>query len=203
MSPVFHQFAPALLEDSVFHAMSPYFTKSLRRGLPMLLALASVIAAIVAVFWTFRLRIALTDSACPPGVYQMVNRPISRGDLVIACLPPELAQFAHARGYLARGHGCGDGIEPVGKRIGALPGDTVQITRDFVAINGHRLENSATISRDSRGRSLIHVTPGRYTVQPDHVWLSGTNDARSWDSRYFGPVPNGAVRAQLEPLITW
>jgi conjugative transfer signal peptidase TraF len=203
MSPVFHRFAAALAEDSAFHGMSPYFTESLRRGLPMLLALASVIAAIVAVFWTFRLRIALTDSACPPGVYRMVNRPISRGDLVIACLPLELAQFAHARGYLARGRGCGDGIEPVRKRIGALPGDTVQITRDFVAINGHRLENSATVSRDSRGRSLTHVTPGRYTVQPDHAWLSGTNDARSWDSRYFGPVPIGSVQADLEPLVTW
>jgi len=203
MSPVFHQFAPALLEDSVFHAMSPYFTKSLWRGLPMLLALASVIVAIVAVFWTFRLRIALTDSACPPGIYQMVNRPISRGDLVIACLPPELAQFAEARGYLARGHGCGDGIEPVGKRLGALPGDTVEVTRGYIAVNGRRLANSATLRRDSQGRAVQHVTWGSYTVPPDQVWLLGTKDARSWDSRYFGPVPIGSVRAQLEPLVTW
>jgi conjugative transfer signal peptidase TraF len=203
MSPLFHRFAPALAEDSAFHGMSQYFTESLRRGLPILLALTTAIAAIVAVFWMFRLRIATTDSACPPGIYRMVNRPISRGDLVLACLPLALARFAQARGYLARGRGCGDGIEPVGKRIGALPGDTVQITRDFVAINGHRLENSATISRDSRGRSLPHVTPGRYPVRRDHVWLFGTTDARSWDSRYFGPVPIRSVRAQLEPLITW
>ena len=203
MSPVFHRFAPALAEDSAFHGMSPYFTEGLRRGLPRMLALASVIAAIVAVFWTFRLRIALTDSACPPGIYRMVNRPISRGDLVLACLPPALARFAQARGYLARGRGCGDGIEPVGKRIGALPGDTVEVTRDYIAINGRRVENSATVSRDSRGRSLTHVTPGRYTVRPDHVWLLGTTDARSWDSRYFGSVPIGSVRAQLEPLVTW
>jgi conjugative transfer signal peptidase TraF len=183
--------------------MSPYFTERLRRGLPMLLALASALAAIIAVFWMFRLRIALTDSACRPGIYRTVHRAISRGDLVLACLPSALARLAQARGYLARGPGCGDGIEPVGKRIGALPGDTVQITRDFVAVNGHRLENSATLSRDSRGRSLTHVVPGRYPVRRDHVWLFGTTDARSWDSRYFGPVPIGSVRAQLEPLITW
>jgi conjugative transfer signal peptidase TraF len=203
MSPVFHRFAPAFAEDSVFHNMRQYFTKGLRRGLPMLLALASVIAAIVAVFWTFRLRIALTDSACPPGIYRMVNRPISRGDLVLACLPTAIARFAQARGYLARGPGCGDGIEPVGKRIGALPGDTLEVTRDYIVINGRRIENSATLSRDSRGRSAPHLAWGRYTVAPDHVWLSGTNDAHSWDSRYFGPVPIGAVRARLEPLITW
>jgi len=203
MSPLFHRFAPALAEDSAFHAMSPYFTESLRRGLRTLLLLTSVMAAIVAVFWMLRLRIALTDSACPPGIYRMVNRPISRGDLVLACLPPALARFAQARGYLARGRGCGDGIEPVGKRVGALPGDTVEVTRDYIAINARRVENSATVSRDSRGRSLTHVTPGRYTVRPDHVWLLGTTDARSWDSRYFGSVPIGSVRAQLEPLVTW
>ena len=183
--------------------MSAYFTESLRRGLPMLLALASAMAVILAVFWMFRLRIALTDSACPPGIYRMVNRPISRGDLVLACLPPVLARFAQARGYLTRGPGCGDGIEPVGKRIGALPGDTVQIAHDFVAINGHRLENSATLSRDSRGKSVPHIAWGSYTVPPNRVWLSGTNDAHSWDSRYFGPVPIWSVRAQLERLITW
>jgi len=203
MSPVFHRFAPALDEDFVFHARSPYFTERLRRGARIQILLTSVIAAIVAVFWMFRLRIALTDSACPPGIYRMVNRPISRGDLVIACLPSELARFAQARGYLARGPGCGDGIEPVGKRVGALPGDTVEVARDYVAVNDQRLQNSATLSRDSRGRSLTHVTPGRYTVRPDHVWLLGTIDARSWDSRYFGPVPIGSVRAQLEPLVTW
>ena len=203
MSPVFHRFAPALAEDSAFHGMSPYFTESLRRGLPMLLALASAMAALVAVFWMFRLRIALTDSACRPGIYRMVNRPISRGDLVLACLPSALARFAQARGYLARGPGCGDGMEPVGKRIGALPGDTVKLTRDYVAINGRQLENSATLSRDSRGRSVPHVAWGRHTVAPDHVWLSGTNNSHSWDSRYFGPVPIESVRAQLEPLITW
>lgn len=203
MSPLFHRFAPALAEDSAFHGMSQCFTESLRRGLPMLLALASAIAAIVAVFWMFRLRIATTDSACPPGIYRMMNRPISQGDLVLACLPPALAKFAQARGYLAHGPGCGDGIEPVGKRVSALPGDTVEVTRKYIAINGRRLENSATLSRDNRGRSLPHIAWGSYTVPPDQVWLSGTNDVRSWDSRYFGPVPSASVRAQLEPLVTW
>ncbi len=203
MSPVFHRFAPALVEDSAFHSMSPYFTESLRRGLPMMLALTSVIAAIVAVFWMFQLRVALTDSACQPGIYRMVNHQLSRGDLVLACLPSGLARFALARRFLANGSGCGDGIEPVGKRVGALPGDRVKVTRDYLAINGRRLKNSATVSRDSRGRSLQHVTPGRYTVQPDQVWLLGTEDTHSWDSRYFGPVPIGSIRAQLEPLLTW
>ncbi len=37
---------------------------------------------------------------------------------------------------------------------------------------------------------------------PDDVWLFGLHDARSWDSRYFGPVPVNAVRGAVEPVIT-
>ena len=77
--------------------MIAYFTENLRRGLAMLLALGSAIAAIVAVFWMFRLRIALTDSGCRPGIYRMVNRRISRGDLVLPQAIPFLRE--HLAGF--------------------------------------------------------------------------------------------------------
>ncbi|MGH7838836.1 MAG: signal peptidase I, partial [Candidatus Binataceae bacterium] len=127
----------------------------------------------------------------------------SRGDLVLACLPNAIAQFGQARGYLSSGRGCGNGIEPVGKRLSALPGDSVEILPEYIAINGQRLEHSATLSRDSRGRSVQHVGWGRYTVPTNQAWLLGTKDARSWDSRYFGPVPASSIRAALEPVLTW
>lgn len=133
----------------------------------------------------------------------MVKRTPSRGDLVLACLPDAIAQLGIARGYLLRGRGCGDGIEPVGKRLSALPGDSVEVVPDYIAVNGQRLEDSATLSRDSSGRSVKHVAWGRYIVPPNQLWLFGTKDARSWDSRYFGPVPASSVRAALEPVLTW
>jgi len=161
------------------------------------------IAVPVLSFELLGLRIGLTDSACPPGIYRMVTRAPSRGDLVLACLPDAIAQLGSARGYLLRGRGCGDGIEPVGKRLSALPGDSVEVVPDYIAVNGQRLEHSATLSRDNRGRSVKHVPWGRYTVPANQVWLFGTKDARSWDSRYFGPVPASSVRAALEPVLTW
>jgi conjugative transfer signal peptidase TraF len=133
----------------------------------------------------------------------MVKRAPSRGDLVLACLPDAIAQLGIARGYLLRGRGCGDGIEPVGKRLSALPGDSVEVVPDYIEVNGQRLEHSATLTRDSSGRSVKHVAWGRYTVPTNQVWLFGTKDARSWDSRYFGPVPASSVRAVLEPVLTW
>ena len=165
--------------------------------------LCAGIAVPVLSFELLGLRIGLTDSACPPGIYRMVNRAPSRGDLVLACLPDAIAQLGIARGYLLRGRGCGDGIEPVGKRLSALPGDSVEVVPDYIAVNGQRLEHSATLSRDSSGRSVKHVAWGRYTVPTNQVWLFGTKDARSWDSRYFGPVPASSVRAALEPVLTW
>ncbi len=165
--------------------------------------LCAGIAVPVLSFELLGLRIGLTDSACPPGIYRMVKRAPSRGDLVLACLPDAIAQLGIARGYLLRGRGCRDGIEPVGKRLSALPGDSVEVVPDYIAVNGQPLEHSATHLRDSSGRSVKHVAWGRYTVATNQVWLFGTKDARSWDSRYFGPVPASSVRAALEPVLTW
>lgn len=128
---------------------------------------------------------------------------VARGELVLVCLPETLARFALARGYLARGAGCGDGIEPVGKRIGALAGDMVSLAPDYVAVNGKRLPNSAGRRRDSRGRPVPHVALGNYRVGEGEVWLFGEADPRSWDSRYFGPLAISDVRAELQPVITW
>jgi len=34
------------------------------------------------------------------------------------------------------------------------------------------------------------------------VWLFGLNDLRSWDSRYFGPIPDRLIRGALQPVLT-
>ena len=171
------------------------------------LTFGALLAALILGFWLLNLRIALTDSACPPGIYRAAalqpGDALARGELVLVCLPEDLARFALERGYLARGAGCGDGIEPVGKRIGALSGDTVALAPDYVAIDGKRLPNSASRSSDTRGRPVPHIVFGNYRVRHGEVWLFGEDDSRSWDSRYFGPVPTSAVRAELNPVITW
>jgi conjugative transfer signal peptidase TraF len=171
------------------------------------LAFGALLATPILAFWLFNLRIAFTGSACPPGVYRAAAlRPgdaLARGELVLVCLPEKLARFALERAYLARGAGCGDGIEPVGKRIGAMTGDTVQVAPGYVAVNGRPLPNMASRMRDSRCRDVPRVAFGTYAVSDGEVWLFGEADPRSWDSRYFGPVPTSMVRAELKPVITW
>jgi conjugative transfer signal peptidase TraF len=169
---------------------------------PVLVGVAASMAALVLLGHVFRLRIMLTDSAAPAGVYHLSAAPIERGALVAACLPVAMARTGLARGYLHEGD-CPAGAEPVAKVIGALGGDELQIEPGWVAVNSVKFANSQTATYDSEGRPLVHVLSGARRVAAGEVWLFGFNNPRSWDARYFGPVPAADLRGVLRPLVTW
>jgi len=173
-----------------------------RGPLAVMAGIAFAAAILIAAGEAFGVLISNTDSAAPAGIYRVVGREINRGDLVAACLPIAVAHEGLARGYLRTG-GCAGDAEPVNKIVGALPGDIVEIEPGWVAINGKRIAHSATASRDSAGRPLSRVAWGRREVAANEVWLFGFNDRRSWDSRYFGPIPIANVRGKLAPVLTW
>ena len=172
---------------------------------PVMAMLGSLIAVVflVVLGTVLGLRISLTDSAAPAGIYRIVRGvSVKHGELVGACLPPSIAQEGLARGYLEQGD-CPSGAEPVAKIIGALPGDVLEVQPGSVAVDGQVFADSAVATRDSMGRPLPHVPWGRRQVAPGEVWLFGFNNVRSWDARYFGPVPISEVRAALKPVLTW
>jgi conjugative transfer signal peptidase TraF len=136
----------------------------------------------------------------PLGLYRTVDQPVVRGGLVVACVPLAAARLARERSYLAGGS-CPGKVQPTLKRVGALPGDTINLGPGAVTVNGHSLPGSATVSLDSRGRPLPHAPWGSSVVAPGEVWLLTTDSPRSWDSRYFGPVPVDQVRV-ARPLLT-
>ena len=136
----------------------------------------------------------------PPGFYRTVDEPVARGVLVVACVPPASARLAQERGYLGEGS-CPGGTQPVLKRIAAVPGDLVDLEADGVAVNGARLPDSAPSMSDSRARPLPHAPWGHTVVAPGEVWLIGVETTRSWDSRYFGPVPLDHIHA-VRPVLT-
>ncbi len=173
-----------------------------RGPLAALAGIAFGAAVLMAVGKASGIRIATTDSAAPAGVYRIIGREVRRGGLVAACLPLGVAKLGLARGYLQAGDCPGD-AEPVDKVIGALAGDLLDIEPGSVSVNGVRFPDSATASRDSAGRPLAHVAWGERRVAAGQVWLFGFNDRRSWDSRYFGPVPLAAIRGELRPVVTW
>lgn len=169
-------------------------------------SLLAMLTAAATVFAGYDLRLALSDSAVPVGVYRFtsLHSPPIRGQLVGACLPLTLNSVALDRGYVhASSHSeCPAGAPAVGKLALGLPGDTLEVESDSVTINGRRFVNSATAECDSQGRPLIHVPWGVRHVNAGEVWLFGFKDAQSWDSRYYGPLPLGAVRWVVTPVLT-
>jgi conjugative transfer signal peptidase TraF len=174
-----------------------------RRPLLAMLGPVSAVAFLVALGTVLGLRISLTDSAAPAGIYRIVRGvSVKHGELVGACLPASIAQEGLTRGYLQKGD-CLGGAEPVAKIVGALPGDVLEVQPGWVSVDGQLFAGSAVAPRDSMGRPLPHVPWGRRQVAPGEVWLFGFNNVRSWDARYFGPVPLSEVRAALKPVLTW
>ena len=70
------------------------------------------------------------------------------------------------------------------KRVVGLPGDTVELRRGVVYVNGQRIDESYVLSsfRDDESHEPVTVAKGYYYVLGDH--RSSSNDSRSW-----GEVP--------------
>jgi signal peptidase I len=79
------------------------------------------------------------------------------------------------------------------KRLVAIGGETVEIRGDGVYINGNRL-------KDSPFQNIRYVSMGKFGIEgkpfvvPNHsLFVLGDNSRSSWDSRFFGSVPEADV----------
>ena len=104
---------------------------------------------------------------------------LSVGDLVVARLPEEAANFAHDRGYLPRNL-------PVIKTIGGIAGERYCIKDGELQIE-ERVSLSL-LSLDSQGRALPEPPEMCAEISDGFVLLISQRIAQSFDSRYFGEV---------------
>ena len=170
------------------------------RGRHLVLGLASSVA-VVAAASAAGLKLNLTGSL-PVGVYRAVRGAPTRGALVLVCLPPRVAAFASARGYVPRGGACQSGLVPIGKRIVAIAGDTVTVTPTGILVNGVSAPNSQGLSTDRKGRPLPQLRHGRYVVRQGTVWIASSYSRFSFDSRYFGAVETEQVLTRIRQFWT-
>jgi conjugative transfer signal peptidase TraF len=148
------------------------------------------------------LRVNATPSM-PRGLWRVTaaNKPFRRGQVVTVC-PPDTAAIREAarRGYVPVGN-CPGGYEPLVKPVAALAGDRVTVSAAGVAVNEQPIASTAQLAEDSTGRSLKSVAAGTYRVPPDEIWILSAHDPRSFDSRYFGPVPVANILGEARPLL--
>lgn len=146
------------------------------------------------------LRVNFTASM-PRGVWQVrTGAPVARASVVVIC-PPDRADIREAaeRGYIAAG-ACPGGLEPLLKPVAAVAGDLVTVTPKVVAVNGQPIADTAPLAHDGAGRTLRPVPSGSYRVASGEVWVLSSHDPRSFDSRYFGPLPAAGVQGVARPV---
>ncbi|NMP24610.1 signal peptidase I [Sulfobacillus harzensis] len=80
------------------------------------------------------------------------------------------------------------------KRVIGVPGDTVSVKNNVVYINGKRYPEPFLKYRKS-----INVAP-RY-VPKGYLWVEGDNRPVSYDSRYFGLLPEKNLKGQA--FVIW
>jgi conjugative transfer signal peptidase TraF len=140
-----------------------------------------------------------TSPSLSLGLYIVTSN--AGANLVEFCPVEPFARLAISRGYRDQGS-CPDGGAPLLKPIVAEEGDLVQFSERGISVNGKLLPNTEPLTKDTTGRTLKSWPFSRYVVQPGSVWLGSSYNNRSFDSRYFGPVPTSAIRDHVRPLLT-
>jgi conjugal transfer pilin signal peptidase TrbI len=169
---------------------------SLFYGLTALLSLAAF-AFVVLHGLGFRVN---RSESLPGIVYRTVplrdGEEVHRGDCVLIDLSkvsnPVIAEGVR-RGYVSELLN-----QPMMKKIGAVPGDTVELHEGFLVVNGEATAITVA-SQDSRNQPLT-AFPTPLTLSEGDYWLS-SDPERGFDSRYFGPLRREAFTHRALPVF--
>jgi conjugative transfer signal peptidase TraF len=158
------------------------------------------LAAVAAAAWLGGYRINTTPSY-PLGLWRIeaLGRPAIVGDLVFICPPITPAfTFAFERGYIRRGL-CPGRFSPLIKTVVAIEGQSVDIG-DHVSVDGKPIARSEVRKSDAEGKALSAWRGG--VVPSRHLYLH-SDFAGSYDSRYFGPIPDSGILGLAVPVFTF
>ena len=183
------------------------FDKSrvIKRAIQVALSLAAGAMITTVAFCEFGFVFNFTHSA-PFGIYRQASEPTvaTRKNSPYAFFCPDqrwpgLNNNPNTRRSVGT---CPDGYAALLKPVVAWPGDVVTTAPGGVVVNGTPVPNSSPLTHDSLGRELYPYPFGTYQVPDGQIWVVSSYSSRSFDSRYFGPVPLRTVREWVRPLIT-
>jgi signal peptidase I len=85
------------------------------------------------------------------------------------------------------------GEDPLIKRVVGLPGDVLELGSGRLFVNGEPLEEPYVKYDPCAPTHPKTCSFGPITVLKDHYFMMGDNRTRSFDSRFFGAVPEDDV----------
>jgi conjugative transfer signal peptidase TraF len=167
---------------------------SCRKKTPFFLALL-VLVVILGPLWRPSHILGFYNStpSAPKGFYLIdSDREIAVGQYVILPVPEDVRPLVYGRGWLPEGI-------PLLKRVGAVAGDRVTISEEGLFINNHYFGPVQT--RDQNDLPIPQLR-GSFVIAPGY-FLPISPYERSFDGRYFGPVPVGQITYQVKPFLTY
>ena len=165
-------------------------------------AAAIVLASLAAM--RFGVVFNYTHSA-PFGLYREISRPSdARHDpapYVFFCPDVRWPAMKGQPNYRNPMRTCPDGFAPLIKPVVAWPGDTVETSAAGISVNGHFCRTRQRwIGIPTVGR-FIPFRRGSIWFRRIQLWVVSSFSPRSFDSRYFGPIPLKSVRSWIRPLF--
>jgi conjugative transfer signal peptidase TraF len=144
-----------------------------------------------------------TTRSVAPGFYWVVDISPEKGDFVSFCPAQDsITLIAYERGYIGFGN-CPGHTERLLKIVYGTEGDTIELTKVGVVVNGALLAYSTTLTQDGLDRPLSPYHKKRLVLQPNELWVMTNRSPLSFDSRYFGPIRSTQVSDVVRPLWTW
>lgn len=169
----------------------------------MLRLISVAVTAMISIFavgWFGGYRIN-TSPSYPLGLWriQPLIRDVRVGDRVFICPPDnDVFRTAKERGYLRVGL-CFGGFGPLIKTVAATAGHRVEVI-ESVTIDDRPLAHSQIAKLDGQSRPLSRFTGG---IVPHGFVFVHSSFVGSYDSRYFGPIPQSGVLGFAQKVFTY
>jgi conjugative transfer signal peptidase TraF len=138
----------------------------------------------------------LTDSV-PIGIYKSTQD--SNAPYVAFCLSADAVRKAQSAGFIIGKGTCPGGFEPLLKPFFRAAADNkIMLSAEGVFTQYGLLKNSKPKPVSSTGKPLDHYP---YGVYRSGIWVVSDYNPNSYDSRYFGPIPESAIQFYAEPVF--
>ena len=170
--------------------------KSRRFSSFMLVGFVLILAEAIMILGGFKIGYNISPSM-PEGVYffkkfNSETMSLHKGDIVTFCVSDMITKMIRDRDYISgntQTSYCKNNNPAFVKQVIALQNDKIEIDNDFLYINSVLLPKAQLFYTDIKGNPLPRLPNGYSKILNDKdVFVFGTGDIRSIDSRYLGII---------------